>query len=333
MSLLGRDLALDLGGASTRIYARGKGIVLDEPSAVMLDERTGKVIAYGADATDGETYRPVSGGLPADGELTWRMVRHFLSKVHRRPFARPRLVMALPDTSTPIERTALSDVAFEADARRIVLVPHSLAAALGAGLPVDDVAGNMVIDIGRDSARIAVLSSGAAVSTTAVPGGGEAVDRAIVRLVEHEHGLLLDEHEAESAKRHIGAEWKPAHRHVTVHARDSETGHEREVQLPVQQIYEATRQPVEAIVRAAMETVERCPAELAADLGGRGAVLIGGGALLRGLARRLRASLRMPVRRAERPLECVALGLGRFVDDLGLVARLRSGLSWAVPDR
>ncbi|GAA3230061.1 rod shape-determining protein [Nonomuraea helvata] len=333
MSLLGRDLAVDLGGASTRIYARGKGIVLDEPSAVILDDRTGKVIAYGADATGAEACRPVSGGLPVDGELTRRMVRHFLSKVHRRPFARPRLVMALPDGCTPIERAALSDLAFEADARRVVLIPHSLAAALGAGLPVDSFAGHMVIDIGRDSARIAVLSSGAAVTTASVPGGGEAVNRAIVRLVEQEHGLLLDEHEAESAKRDIGTEWKPLDRHVTVRARDPDTGREREVRLPVQQVYEATRQPVEAIVRAAMETVERCPAELAADLGGRGAVLLGGGALLRGLARRLRASLKMPVRRAERPLECVAFGLGRFVDDMGLTARLRSGLTWAGPDR
>ncbi|MEQ4717682.1 rod shape-determining protein [Nonomuraea sp. B19D2] len=333
MSLLGRDLAVDLGGTSTRIYARGKGIVLDEPSAVVLDDRTGKIIAYGADATDGETCWPVSGGLPVDGELTRRMVRYFLSKVQRNPFARPRLVMALPDSSTPIERAALSDLAFEADARRIELIPHSLAAALGAGLPVDSFAGHMVIDIGRDSARIAVLSSGAAVATTAVPGGGEAVNRAIVRLVEHEHGLLLDVHEAESGKRRIGAEWEPLNRHVTMRARDPDTGQEREVRLPVQQVYEATRQPVEAIVRAAMDTVERCPAELAADLGGRGAVLIGGGALLRGLARRLRASLRMPVRRAERPLECVALGLGRFVDDLGLIARLRNALAWAGPDK
>ncbi|KAB8193499.1 rod shape-determining protein [Nonomuraea phyllanthi] len=323
MSLLGRDLAIDLGGASTRIYARGRGIVLDEPSAVTLDDRTGKVIAYGADVTSGPTCRPVSGGLPADGELTRLMVRHFLGKVHRVPLARPRLVMALPDGSSPIERTALSDVAFEADARRIELIPHSFAAALGAGLPLGDCAGHMVIDVGRDSTRIAVLSSGAAVSTTAVPGGGEAVNRCIVRLVDREHGLVLDESEAEAAKRAAGTEWKPLNRHVTVRARDPGTGREHEVRLPVQEMYEASRQPIEAIVRAAMEAVEQCPAELAADLGERGAVLMGGGALLRGLARRLRASLGMPVRRVERPLECVALGLGRCVDDLGLVSRLR----------
>ncbi|MFI6739841.1 rod shape-determining protein [Nonomuraea sp. NPDC050451] len=322
MSLLGRDLAMDLGGARTRIYVRGKGIVLDEPSAVTIDGRTGKVIGYGADATGDETCWPVSGGLPADGELTRRMVKHFLSKVHRRrPLARPRLVMALPDDSTPIERATLRDVAYEAEARQIRLIPHSLAAALGAGLPVRDYVGGMVIDIGRDSARIAVLSGGEAVATTTVPNGGRTVDRAIARLVEHEHGRTLDEHEAEAAKHHACG--NPSHRDVTVRARDPETGQEHEVRLPVERIREAAGPAIESIVWAAMETVQRCPAELTADLGERGAVLVGGGALLAGLAQRLRESLGMPVRRAERPLECVALGLGTCVDDLGLRARLR----------
>ncbi|MGV9380180.1 rod shape-determining protein [Nonomuraea sp. NPDC003707] len=319
MSLLGRDLAMDLGGSRTRIYVRGKGIVLDEPSAVTIDGRTGKVIGYGADATGEEICWPVSGGLPADGDLALRMVKHFLSKVHRRPLARPRLVMALPDGSTPIERATLRDVAYEAEARQIRLIPHSLAAALGAGLPVRDYVGGMVIDIGRDSARIAVLSGGEAVATTAVPGGGRAVDRAIARLVEHEHGRTIDEREAEAAKHHAGADGNP----VTVRARDPETGQEHDVRLPVERIREAAGPAIESIVWAAMETVERCPAELTGDLGERGAVLVGGGALLAGLAQRLRESLGMPVRRAERPLECVALGLGTCVDDLGLRARLR----------
>ncbi|GAA3552236.1 rod shape-determining protein [Nonomuraea rosea] len=326
MSLLGRDLALDLGGASTRIYIRGKGIVLDEPSVIMRDLRTGKVIGYGAEAaagTGGETCWPVSGGLPVDGELARRMIRHFIRKVHWHPFSRPRMVMALPDDSTPIERKVLRDVAYEAEARGIIMIPHALAAALGAGLAVKECAGHMVLDIGRDSTRIAVLSGEAVVAATTVPGGGHAMDRAIVRLVESEYGLLIDEIEAESAKRAAGTEWKPLDRQVTVRGRDPDTGRERSVPLPVQGIYEATRQPVEAIVRAAVETVERCPAELTADLGERGAVLVGGGALLRGLGRRLRAALCMPVRRSERPLESLALGLGRCVEDLGLTAKLR----------
>ncbi|MFI7706398.1 rod shape-determining protein [Nonomuraea sp. NPDC049480] len=318
---------MDLGAAGTRIYVKRKGIVLDEPSAVARDAVTGRVLGYGAEAVRdgfGETCWPISGGLPADGELTRRLVRHFLRKVHRNPFARPRVVMALPEDATPIDRAALRDMAFEAEARGILLVPHGLAAALGAGVPVRDCAGRMVIDIGRDAARIAVLSRGAVVASGAVPCGGHTMSLSIARLVEHEHGLLIDEREAEAAKRRAGTEWKPLQRQVVVRGRDVESGRERAATLPVQLIYEATRQPVETIVRAAVGIVERCPAELAADLGEQGAVLVGGGALLRGLCRRLRAALCMPVQRAERPLVSVALGLGHCVDDLGLIAKLRA---------
>ncbi|PRX58645.1 rod shape-determining protein MreB [Nonomuraea fuscirosea] len=323
MRLLGRDLAMDLGAASTRIYARRKGIVLDEPSAVMCDGRTGKVIGYGAEAAalggGGRTCWPVSGGLPADTELARRMIRHFLRKVHWHPYARPRVIMALPSDSTPIDRAALRDIAYEAEARTVQLVPHALAAALGAGMELTDCTGHMVIDIGRDAARVAVLSGESVVAAGSVPYGGQAVNRAIARFVEREHGLLLDEPEAESAKRRAGG----GDRQIMVHARDPDTGRERELALPVERIFEAAAQPVESIVRTAMETVERCPAELTADLGVRGAVLVGGGALLRGLGRRLRETLCMPVRRAERPLEAVALGLGRCVDELGPIGRLR----------
>ncbi|MFC7593296.1 rod shape-determining protein [Nonomuraea antimicrobica] len=325
MSILGRDLAMDLGAASTRIYLKRKGIVLDEPSAVMCDDRTGKVIRYGAEAAapeaGGRTCWPVRDGLPADAELARRMIRHFLRKVHWHPYARPRVVMALPGDSTPIDRAALRDIAYESDARTVHLVPHALAAGLGSGLTLTDRTGYMVIDIGTDAARIAVLSGESVVATGSVPYGGRAVNRAIARYVEHEHGLQLDDAEAESAKRRAGGD----DAEIVVTARDPDTGGEHELVLPVGRIFEAARQPVDSIARTAMETVERCPAELAADLGERGAVLVGGGALLRGLGHRLREALCMPVRRAERPLEAVALGLGRCVDELGLIGRIRGG--------
>ncbi|PZG05407.1 rod shape-determining protein [Nonomuraea aridisoli] len=329
MSLLGRDLAVDLGAARTRIYAKGRGIVLDEPSAVLLDGRTGKVIAYGAEAVGdarGQTHWPVSGGRPADTELALRLVRHFLRKVHRLRFARPRLVMALPGDSTPIDRAALHDMAYEAEARNVVLVPHALAAALGAGLPAGEPAGQMVIDIGRDATRVAVVSGDAVVAHGSVPYGGQAMDRAIARLVEREHGLALGEAEAEAAKVRASAEREPLDGQIVpVRARDRDTGGEHVVPLPVRRLCEAAAQPVEPIARVAVQTVESCPAELAADLGERGVVLVGGGALLPGLGRRLREHLRMPVRTAERPMDSVALGLGRCLDRLGLIGRLRGG--------
>ncbi|MFI9592415.1 rod shape-determining protein [Nonomuraea sp. NPDC052265] len=326
MSLLGRDLAIDLGATGTRIYAKGKGIVLDEPSAVRRDRETGKVVGYGAEAAecvddaDGETYWPISDGLPQDGELARRMIRHFLRKVHRHPLPRPRLVMAVPDEFTPIERVALRDAGFEAEARGILLVRHAIAAALGAGLQVRDGAGHMVVDIGRDAARVAVLSCGAVVAAGAVRGGGHAVTRAVARLVEDEHGLLAGEREAESAK--LRATREPTG-NVLIRGRDSGTGEERAVALPAALVREAAVQSVEQIVRAAEYTMERCPPELTADLGERGMVLVGGGALLPGLRRRLQDGLSMPVRRAERPGDSVALGLGRCVEDLGLIAKLR----------
>ncbi|MEO3873872.1 rod shape-determining protein [Nonomuraea sp. B12E4] len=327
MSLLGRDLALDLGTASTRIYVKRKGIVLDEPSAVRRDNNSGKVIAFGTEAADGaddaddaETYWPINGGLPADGEMSRRMVKHFLRKVHRHPFSRPRIVMAMPDDSTPIAQMALRDLAFEADARGILLFPHALAAALGAGLPVRDCVGSMVIDIGCETTRIAVVSRGDVVATSTVLGGGRGVDRAIARWVESQYGLVLDEGEADAAKRGAG---QPPYEEVVVKGHDPDTGERRWVALPAQGIREAGGQQVESIAWAAVETVERCPAELAADLSEQGAMLIGGGSLLRGLGRRLRTALSMPVRRAERPLEAVALGLGRCAEELGLIAKLR----------
>ncbi|MGW4402492.1 rod shape-determining protein [Nonomuraea sp. NPDC004702] len=329
MSLLGRDLAIDLGAAGTRIYAKGRGIVLDEPSVVLRDRQTGRVVGFGAEAldgadgadgADGETYWPISDGLPQDGELARRMIRHFLRKVHRHPFPRPRLVMAVPDEFTPIERVALRDAGFEAEARGILLVKHAIAAALGAGLPVRDGAGHMVVDIGRDATRVAVLSCGAVVAAGTVRGGGNAVTRAVARLVEDEHGLLADEREAESAK--LRATREPAG-NVLIRGRDAGTGEERAVALPAARVREAAVQPVEHIVRAAEYTMERCPPELTADLGERGMVLVGGGALLPGLRRRLQEGLSMPVRRAERPSDSVALGLGRCVEDLGLIAKLR----------
>ncbi|MFC5815920.1 rod shape-determining protein [Nonomuraea harbinensis] len=331
LAFLGRDLAIDLGTATTQIYAPGLGVVLNEPSMAAACAATGRTL-FGADAyaacspssgagtravrhDDGPARWPVREG----GELAGRLVKHFLSKVHGHPYARPRLVMALPDGAPPILSSAVRDLAYEADARRVYLVEHAVAVALGAGLPVTEPAGRMIVDIGPHLTRIAILACGAVVAAGTVHAGGDAVNAAIATLVAREHGLLVGEAEAEAAKLRAGPSWKPLDRHVIVRGLDPESRRERVAWLPVQQLYEVTRAPADAIARAAATALEHCPAELAADVAAHGAVLTGGGALLRGLARRLRAAMGVPVRRADRPVESMALGLGRYADRLGAI--------------
>ncbi|MEV0595124.1 rod shape-determining protein [Nonomuraea cavernae] len=326
--LMGQDLAVDLGTAGTRIYSRGRGIVLDEPSLVAYDIRTGKIVAYGAEADglDGETraVRPVWGQGTLDRDFTRRMLKHFLRKVHAHPYARPRVVMAVPDDSTAVDHRDLRDLAFESDARQIYLVRHALAAALGAGLPLGEPAAVMIIDIGHEFTRVAVLAGGHVVATRTTRSGGDHVNDSIARLVERDHGLIVGDGAAEAAKRGLGPAWKPLDRQVTVHAHTPESGHESQVTLTAQEIYEATSQPADLIVRAAIGALDGCPAEVVADVAVHGAVLLGGGSLVCGLNRRLRARLGVPVRRAVRPRESVALGLGHCADDLALAASLHS---------
>lgn len=310
LRLLGRDVAIDLGAASTQIYVKGKGIVLNEPSVVTRSLATGKVVAVGADpAPKGETLtvRPVSRGLPFDADLARYMLRHFLKKAHGHPFARPRMVIALPSDPTGIIGDTLSNMAYDVEARRVYLVHHGMAAAMGAGLPVKDASGNMVIDIGCDTTRIAVVSCGAVVAARSLPVGGSDVTKALVALVRREHGLVITEAAAEDAKRR-----KP----LEVPAVDPYTGERRTVAISAELVSMAAKTPAERIARAATDMVEGLSPDLALDIADRGAVLTGGGSLLRGLSKRLRQEVGIPVQRAERPVESVALGLGRCVDDL-----------------
>ena len=355
LGFLGRDLAIDLGAATTQIYARGAGIVLNEPSAAFLTDpgpslaashRNGQDTLYGASAyvaqqdvvfgspPPGVLGSPGGGvlfgaeavrqgdGVPRwpvreGGELAGRLVKHFLTKVHGHPFARPRLVMALPGAGSPVLREAAKSLAYRADARRVYFVDHAVAVALGAGLAVTEPAGRMVVDIGPRVTRIAILACGAVIASRTVHTGGDAVNAAIAALVAREHGLLVGPAEAEAAKLRAGSSWKPIDRHVIVRGLDPGSRRQRVAWLPVQQLYEVTRAPAQAIARAAASALEDCPAELAGDIAAHGMVLTGGGALLRGLPRRLHAALGVPVRRADRPVESVALGLGHYVDRLG----------------
>ncbi|MFI6498866.1 rod shape-determining protein [Nonomuraea typhae] len=323
MCVLGKDLALDLGAASTQIYVRRRGIVINEPSLVLRSGATGRVVGFGAEtpkSPDPIAVRPVRRGVPADQDLTTRLIRHFLRKVHGHPFSRPRMVIALPADTTGRAGSLLRDMAFEAEARQVYLVHHGLAAALGVGLPVREATGNMIIDIGCDTTRIAVVSCGAVVCAATVQAGCGDVNRAIAARVNRELNVHLGEQAIEQAKRRIGSAWRPADQSATLYGGD-DSGRIGAVTITAAEIYEAIRQPVTMIVRAAAQILERCPPELATDVADRGAVLTGGGALMRGLARRIRLELGIPVQRADRPVEAVALGLGRCVDDLSLTRK------------
>lgn len=289
LAFLGRDLALDLGAATTQIHVPGRGIVHDEPSAVA------------------RTPEDAAGTPPEDGDHAVRLITHVVTKVHGHPFARPRLVMPVPSDATPVQRDALRDLAYQAAARRVTLVEQELAAALGAGLPVHDPAGRMIADIGPRLTRVALR-------------------RGVAALAAREHGLLVGRAEAEAVKRRTGPFWKPPGRYVIARGLDPESRQARVAWVPVQQLYEVTKAPAEAIARAVAAILESCPAELSADVAAHGMVLTGGGALLRGLPRRLRATMGIPVRRAPHPVHATVLGLARRMTlSSGVSGRWRLG--------
>ncbi|GAA0915595.1 rod shape-determining protein [Nonomuraea longicatena] len=326
MRILGHDLALDLGAASTQIYVRKRGIVLNEPSLVLRDESTGEVVGFGAEeprTADSVAVCPVSRGVPTDHELTRRLIRHFLRKVHGHSFSRPRMVIALPADSTGLARDVLRDMAFEAEARQVYLVQHGLAAALGAGVQLGDPTAHMIVDLGCDTTRIAVVSRGSVVRAVTVHAGGRDVNRALIAQVRHEHHQVIGEHDAEQAKQRVGTAWKPSRARATVRGTDPETKGESVLLVTAEEVYRATRALVNTVVRAATRLIEECSPETAEDVTDHGATLTGGGALMHGLPDRLHAELGIPVQRAERPVEAVALGLGRCVDDFSLIRKDR----------
>lgn len=308
LAFLGRDLALDLGAATTQIHVPGRGIVHDEPSAVA------------------RTPEDAAGTPPEDGDHAVRLITHVVTKVHGHPFARPRLVMPVPSDATPVQRDALRDLAYQAAARRVTLVEQELAAALGAGLPVHDPAGRMIADIGPRLTRVALLACGTVIATRTLRTGGDAATAAIAALAAREHGLLVGRAEAEAVKRRTGPFWKPPGRYVIARGLDPESRQARVAWVPVQQLYEVTKAPAEAIARAVAAILESCPAELSADVAAHGMVLTGGGALLRGLPRRLRATMGIPVRRAPHPVHATVLGLARRMTlSSGVSGRWRLG--------
>ena len=325
LTFLGRDMAVDLGTANTLVYVRGRGIVLNEPSVVALNTNNGQVVAVGVEAkrmigrTPGNivAVRPLKDGVIADFDVTERMLRYFIQKVHRRTrMAKPRIVVAVPSGITGVEQSAVKEAGHQAGARKVYIIEEPMAAAIGAGLPVHEPTGNMVVDIGGGTTEVAVISLGGIVTAQSIRVGGDELDNAIIQYVKKEYSLLLGERTAEEIKMAIGSAFPmPDEPHAEIRGRDLVTGLPKTIVVSSEEIRKSLEEPVNAVVDAVKTTLDKCPPELSGDIMDRGIVLTGGGALLKGLDERLRHETGMPIHIADRPLDCVALGSGKCVEE------------------
>ncbi|MDA0368256.1 MAG: rod shape-determining protein [Proteobacteria bacterium] len=328
--IMSADMAIDLGTANTLVYVKGRGIVLNEPSVVAIINQRGKkqVLAVGDEAkmmlgrTPGniEAIRPLRDGVIADFEIAEEMIKHFISKVHnRRSFASPQVIIAVPSGSTAVERRAIQESAESAGARRVYLIEEPMAAAIGAGLPVTEPTGSMVVDIGGGTTEVAVLSLGGIVYARSVRVGGDKMDEAIIAYIRRNHNLLVGESSAERIKQQIGTACPPEDGNgdsMQIKGRDLMNGVPKELIISQRQIAEALAEPVGAIIEAVKVALEHTAPELAADIVDKGIVLTGGGALLENLDMVLRNATGLPVSIADEPLSCVALGTGRALEEL-----------------
>jgi rod shape-determining protein MreB len=328
--MMSADMAIDLGTANTLVYVKGRGIVLNEPSVVAIINQRGKkqVLAVGDEAkmmlgrTPGniEAIRPLRDGVIADFEIAEEMIKHFISKVHnRRSFASPQVIIAVPSGSTAVERRAIQESAESAGARRVYLIEEPMAAAIGAGLPVTEPTGSMVVDIGGGTTEVAVLSLGGIVYARSVRVGGDKMDEAIIAFIRRNHNLLVGESSAERIKQQIGTACPPEDGNgdsMQIKGRDLMNGVPKELIINQRQISESLAEPVGAIIEAVKVALEHTAPELAADIVDKGIVLTGGGALLGNLDMVLRNATGLPVSIADEPLSCVALGTGRALEEL-----------------
>ncbi len=328
-SLIGRDMAVDLGTANTLVYVRGKGVLLDEPSVVALNTTTGDILAVGHEAKrmigrtpdNIETIRPLKDGVIADFEATEQMLRYFIRSVHRRRyFAKPRMVICVPSGITAVEQRAVKEAGYQAGARQVYIIEEPMAAAIGAGLPVHQATGNMVVDVGGGTTEVAVISLGGVVTSLSIRTAGDDLDAAIVAWMKKEYSLMLGERTAEEVKMTMGSAFPLADKQADeteaeIRGRDMVTGLPRTVVISTAELRQAMEEPLHTIVDAVRSTLDQTPPELAGDIMDRGIVLTGGGALLRGLDERLRHETGMPVHVADDPLTSVAMGAAKCVEE------------------
>src|SRR6202521_3837018 len=324
LSLLGRDMAVDLGSPNPLVYGRGRSIVLNEPSVVAVDVKDGRPLAAGAEAkrmigrtpSNIQAIRPLKDGVIADFEICEKMLRYFIHRVHQRRFAKPRMVICVPSGITGVEQRAVMEAAEFAGARKAYIIEEPMAAAIGAGLPIHEPTGNMVVDIGGGTTEVAVISLGGIVTSQSIRVGGDELDQAIITFAKKEYSLMLGERTAEELKMALGSAFPSADEpHAEIRGRDLVSGLPKTVVVSAAEVRRAIEEPVNLIVDAVKTTLDKCPPELAGDVMDRGIALTGGGALLRGLASRIREETGMPVQVADNPLDSVVLGTGKCVED------------------
>jgi len=327
-----RDLGIDLGTATTLVFARGEGIILCEPSVVAINKDTGKALAFGNEAKSmlGRTpaniiaVRPMRDGVIADFEITEMMMRHFINKSHNRSaFVRPRIVIGVPSGITGVEKRAVLDAAMHAGAREAYLVEEPMAAAIGANLPVSEAQGSMIVDIGGGTTEVAVLALGGIVVSKSIRVAGDEMDEAIVAHCRKNYNLLIGERTAEQIKIDIGSAYPLSEeRTIEVRGRDLVTGLPKTLTLTSSEIRDALSEPVATVVDAVRMTLEKTPPELASDIMDRGIVMAGGGSLLRGLDKHLSQETDMSVYVVDDPISCVAYGTGKILEEIDTLKKV-----------
>ena len=332
LSFFSNDIAIDLGTSNTLVFTAGKGIVLSEPSIVAINKLTNKIVAVGAEAKEmlGRTpshivaVRPLKDGVIADFDVTERMISYFIRRANNgRVWVRPRIVIGVPSGITQVEERAVKDTAYRAKATEVFLIEEAMAAAIGAGLPITEPSGNMVVDIGGGTTDVAVISMAGIVYSRSIRVGGTAMDEAIINYIKRNYNLLIGDRTAEDIKINIGSAF-PLDEELTmdIKGRDLVEGKPKTITITDREIRDSLSEVVSSIVESVRMALERTPPELSADFIDKGMILTGGGALLRNLDLRLREETGIPVSIAEDPLSAVVLGVGRILDDLDLLRRV-----------
>jgi len=331
-SSLSRDMGIDLGTANTLVHVKGRGVVLHEPSVVAIQRDTGEVLAVGEEAKQmiGRTpgnivaIRPLKDGVIADFDITQSMLKYFIGKaLDRKAFIRPRVVVGVPSGVTEVEKRAVIDATIQAGAREAYLIEEPMAAAIGAGLPVHEPTGNMVVDIGGGTTEVAVISLGGIVTSRSIRIGGDELDEAIIQYIKRTYNLMIGERTAEEVKITIGSAIPlPTEETMDIRGRDLVTGLPKTLTITSTEIQRALSEPVSGIIEAVKVTLEKTPPELAADIMDRGIVMTGGSSLLRGLDTLLNRETGMPVHVAEDAMSCVAIGTGRALESIDVLKRV-----------